>query len=130
VTPILQGLVAIGVGVRLGLLLLSQVSLIIGCDTSHMGDVVLVVLGRVFLWILLQNLDDLTPASDSQHASLRFNGIALPSVTDTFARTSVVAPTRLFGRVALQPVFELFSRHVDCGIEVSTAHVRGAGIPT
>jgi hypothetical protein len=59
-TPVLQALVAVAVGVLLGMFLLSQVALIICGNSSHMRDVVLVVFRRLLLWIFLQDLDNLT----------------------------------------------------------------------
>lgn len=42
---------------------LGEMAFVICGDTTHMGQIILVILGRVFLRILLQNLDDLPPAA-------------------------------------------------------------------
>jgi hypothetical protein len=66
--PILQALVAVAVGVLLGLLLLCQMTLVIRSDLAHMRQVVLVVLGRVLLGILFEDLDDLSATLQSSVA--------------------------------------------------------------
>lgn len=71
--PIFEGLIAIGVGVLLCFGFLSEVSFIIRGDLPHVGDIILVILLGVFLWILLQDLDNLTTASDTQLAITRPN---------------------------------------------------------
>jgi hypothetical protein len=122
--PVLQRLITIGIGVRFGLLFLGQMPLVVGRNTSHVRDIILVIFGGVFLWVLLQDFDNFASASDNQHEVPTGRGIALPGMTYTFAGTCIVAPTRLFGRVTFQPVFELFGRHVYCGVEVPIKHVR------
>ena len=62
-SPILQALVAVAVGVLLRMLFLSKVAFIVCCNSTHMVDIVLVVLGRVLLRILLEDLDDLPAAA-------------------------------------------------------------------
>lgn len=63
-TPILQALIAVAVGVLLGFLLLGEMPLVIGGNFAHVIDVVLVISGWVFLGILLQDLDNLTTTAD------------------------------------------------------------------
>ena len=61
-TPVLQTLVALAIRVLLRLLLLRQMPLAVRNDLAHVGQVFFIVLLRVFLWILLQDLDDLAAA--------------------------------------------------------------------
>lgn len=63
-TPVLQALVAIGIGVLLCLLFLRQMSLIVRSHPPHMRKIILIILRRFFLGILLQNLNDLTAAGN------------------------------------------------------------------
>ena len=58
-TPIFERLVALAVGVLLSLLLLRQMALAIRCHSSHMRNVVAVVLARILFGVLLEDLDDL-----------------------------------------------------------------------
>ena len=58
-SPILETLIAVTVGILLSFLLLSKVSLVVCGNSAHVSDVILVVLGRIFFRILLQDLDDL-----------------------------------------------------------------------
>ena len=59
-TPILQALVTIAVDILFRILLLSQVSLVISCDFPHMFQIILGILGGIFLRVLLQDLYDLS----------------------------------------------------------------------
>lgn len=61
-TPILQRLVAFTIRILLGFALLSKVSFVIAYYLSHMLKVFLVVLGRILLWILTQNRNNLATA--------------------------------------------------------------------
>ncbi len=61
-TPVLQRPVAVAVGVLLGLLLLSQMTLVIRSHSPHVLQIVLVIFGWVLLWVLSQDLDNLPPA--------------------------------------------------------------------
>ena len=58
VPPIFQALVALTVGILLGLFLLSQVTFAVRDDLTHVSKVVLVILVGILGWILFQNLDD------------------------------------------------------------------------
>lgn len=64
--PILQAAIALAVRVPLGLLLLREVPLAVRDDAAHVVDVVLVVLGRVLLGVLFQDLDDLAAAAGTR----------------------------------------------------------------
>lgn len=57
--PIFERLVALTIGVLLSFFLLGEVALAICSDSSHVRDVVLVVLARILFGILLKNLNDL-----------------------------------------------------------------------
>lgn len=59
--PVLEAPICIAPSVLLRLLLLGEVALIIGSNLSHMSYVLLVIFGRVFFGILLQDLHDLSP---------------------------------------------------------------------
>lgn len=45
---------------------------------------------------------------------------ARPIMTDALSRTVLLGPPRLLGFVAFEPLLELLSSHVDCGVEIST----------
>jgi len=62
VAPILQRLIASAIGVLLRCLLLSQMTLVVGSNTSHMVDIFIAVFRRVLLRVLFQDLDDLAAA--------------------------------------------------------------------
>jgi hypothetical protein len=57
VAPVLERLVRFTVGVLFGFLLLGEMAFVICSDFTHMGQVILVVLRGVLLWILLQDLN-------------------------------------------------------------------------
>lgn len=61
-TPVLQGLSTLAVGVLLGFAFLCKVSLVVGYHLAHVADIVFVVLAGVFLRVLLQDLNDFTTA--------------------------------------------------------------------
>jgi len=61
-TPVLQRPVAVAIGVLLGLLLLSQMTLVISSHSPHVLQIVLIIFGWILLWVLLQDLDNLPPA--------------------------------------------------------------------
>lgn len=61
--PILEALRTATVRILLRLAFLRQVTLIIGDDLAHVLDVLFVVLARVFLRVLLQDLDDFAAAA-------------------------------------------------------------------
>lgn len=69
----LEGFVRFAISILLGLLLLRKMTLAVGCDTSHMSDIILIILGRILLWILLQDLDDLATTSISSLARLQLH---------------------------------------------------------
>jgi len=100
--PVLQRPVTVAVGVLLGLLLLSQVTLVIRSHSPHVLQIVLVIFGWIPFRVLLQDLDNLPPAF----------------MTDTFPRSIILGPARLLGIISFQPLLELFSRHVDRVVEV------------
>lgn len=56
--PVLQALVQIGLDIRLGLFLLRNMSFVVSCDLSDVGNVILVVFGRIFFGGFLEELDD------------------------------------------------------------------------
>ena len=58
-TPILQRLIAVAICVLLGLFFLCEVALVVGGDAPHVLEVFVIVFGRVFLRVLLQNFNDL-----------------------------------------------------------------------
>jgi hypothetical protein len=59
VTPILQTLVALAIRIFLGLFLLSKVPLTVCYHLAHVVNVFLLIFISVFLWILLQDSDNL-----------------------------------------------------------------------
>ncbi len=58
-TPILQTLITLTIRIPLRLLLLRKMPLTIRHYLAHMIDIFLLVFTSVFLWILLQDGDDL-----------------------------------------------------------------------
>ena len=61
-TPILQALRTLTIRILLGLALLRQMPLAIGDYFPHMRDILLVILVRIFVGILPQDLDNLATA--------------------------------------------------------------------
>ena len=71
VSPIHQALEAIAVGVLLGLPLLGEMPFVVGSNSAHMGQIILIVLLGILLGVLLQDLNDLTTAGRRQLGSYR-----------------------------------------------------------
>jgi hypothetical protein len=63
-SPVLQALVAVAVGIFLGVLLLSEMAFVVCGNPTHVGEVILVVFRRLFLRILLENLNDFATTVD------------------------------------------------------------------
>lgn len=93
---------ALALRVLLRLLLLRQMPCQITRHLAHVGQIILIILLRVFLRVFLQDLDNLTSGF----------------VADGFRVAAVrLGPSgRLRGFFA-QPVFELGRGHVDAGVE-------------
>jgi hypothetical protein len=60
-SPVLQALIRVAIRVLFGLFLLRKMALVIRGDFPHMRDIFLVIFGRILLWVLLENLNDLSP---------------------------------------------------------------------
>ena len=60
--PVLQTFVRVALCVLLGLLFLSEMSFVVSCDLSHVGNVVLVVFGWILFGVLFEDCDDFPPA--------------------------------------------------------------------
>ena len=58
-TPVLQRLSTLALRILLRLSFLGQMALVVRHDFEHVANVVLVVLAGIFVWVLLQDLDDL-----------------------------------------------------------------------
>lgn len=61
-TPVLQRLSTLAFRVLLRLSFLGQMALVVRHDFAHVANVVLVVFAGIFVWVLLQDLDDLPAA--------------------------------------------------------------------
>jgi hypothetical protein len=62
--PVLQRLSTLALRVLLCFSLLCQMALVVRHDLAHVANVVLVVFAGVFLWVLLQDFDNLTTATE------------------------------------------------------------------
>ena len=60
-SPVLQALIRVAVRILLGLLLLGEMAFVISCNLPHVGDVLFLVLGWVFLRVLSQDLNNFPP---------------------------------------------------------------------
>lgn len=58
VSPVLQALVAVAISVLLGMLFLSEMAFVIRSNSTHVCKIILIVLGWIFLWVLLQDFND------------------------------------------------------------------------
>ena len=104
VAPVLQALVAIAVSILLCFLFLGKMTIIIRSHLAHVNYIVLVVLGRIPLRILLQDLNDL-PTTGSLMSTETAGRILLPFMPDAFSGPRIMAPTRFSGSIALEPFF-------------------------
>lgn len=123
-SPVLQTLVGVAASVLFGLLLLGEVPLVVCCHLSHMGDIILVILGRVLFGILLEDLNNLTTTGNVSK-SPRLGRLVSPFVAYALSGAGIMAPTGLFGRVALQPFLQILGCHIDCVIEIPIWSVEG-----
>jgi hypothetical protein len=57
-TPVLQALIALAIGILFRLLLLSKMSLAVRHNLSHMIDIILVVFAGILLGIFFQDSND------------------------------------------------------------------------
>jgi len=64
-SPVLQALVAVAVGVSFSLLLLGQMAFVVRCYATHMCKIILTILGWIFLGIFLQDLNNLPTTAPS-----------------------------------------------------------------
>ena len=98
--PILQGLVALAIRVLFGLVLLRQMSLAVSDDLTHVGNVVLLVIVRVFRGVLVQYLNDLAATDRMSELPLYDRegyacpGKIVPFMPDSFVGTITFAPPR------------------------------------
>ena len=117
--PILQRLVALAVCVLLGFLLLGEMTFAIRCHSSHMRNVVLVVLAWILLWILFQYLHDLAATTDISTEATSKSSTWSPLMPKGLSRAIALRPSGCLRLFAFQPFLQLVRCHVDKSVEVT-----------
>lgn len=114
--PVLQTARALAVRILLGLALLRQMPLAVGHHLAHVIDVVLIVGLGVLVRVLLEDFDNLSPASfyrripSCQVFCLLWCFVScsfLPLVANRLSGAVLLAPARALGRLFLQPGFKV-----------------------
>lgn len=124
-TPILQGLSTLAIGIFLCRTFLCEVSLIVCYHLAHVRDIFLIILAGVFLGVLLQDLDDFPTATRiSDLMELVVLGRLIvqmysPLMPNGLTRAIVLGPA-CAGRIfSTEPFLQLIWTHIDELIELS-----------
>lgn len=126
--PVLQRLIAVTVRVLFRLFFLREMALVIGSHASHVLKILIIVFGRIFLGILLQDLDYLAATSHGcqsihdpeaeRRAMVQLPCWSSPLVSNRFARPIILRPARLLRAASFEPFLKLLCCHIDCFVKV------------